>query len=55
MSNQQDEYNRARDARSSAEKAGVKGKDLEVLKAAEAAREAELRSAGGKPGGGILG
>lgn len=46
-SNQKVAWQRARDARKAAEDNGVKGKDLEVLKAAEAARRAELESASG--------
>jgi hypothetical protein len=45
VSNQVDTYRNARDARKNAENAGVKGRDLDTLKAAEAAAEATARAA----------
>lgn len=39
-SNQVEEFRRARDARIAAEKAGANRKDIEVLKATEAAKKA---------------
>jgi hypothetical protein len=53
-SNDETEFRKKRDARKDAEKNGVKGRDLEQLKAAEKAAESKLP--GGKSGGwGILG
>lgn len=46
-SNQKEAWTRAVDALRNAERAGVKGRDLEILRAAEAARRAELESAAG--------
>lgn len=46
-SNQKVAWQKARDALRDAERAGMKGKDLEILRAAEAARRAELESASG--------
>lgn len=55
-SNQEEAYREARDARVSAEKAGVSGRDLKILEATEASRKATRDSAtGGSSGWGILG
>lgn len=53
-SNGEEALRRAREARKAAEKAGVKGRDLETLKAAEKAAEAKLPK-GRSSGWGILG
>jgi hypothetical protein len=53
-SNEVEARNRARDARKNAEKAGVTGKNLDTLKAAENAAQAIVRSkTGGDGNGGI--